>query len=51
MNETQLRELILKAISEAVGDTAGAQSAAPVPPASGAVESGVEYLGGDIETG
>ena len=40
MNETQLRELILKAISEAVGDTAGAQSAAPVPPASGAVESG-----------
>ena len=27
MNETQLRELILKAISEAVGDTAGAQSA------------------------
>ena len=24
MNETQLRELILKAISEAVGDTAGA---------------------------
>ena len=25
MNETQLRELILKAISEAVGDTAGAQ--------------------------
>lgn len=31
MNETQLRELILKAISEAVGDTAGAQSAAPVP--------------------
>ena len=29
MNETQLRELILKAISEAVGDTAGAQSAAP----------------------
>ena len=38
MNETQLRELILKAISEAVGDTAGAQSAAPVPPASGAVE-------------
>ena len=40
MNETQLRELILKAISEVVGDTAGAQSAAPVPPASGAVESG-----------
>ena len=40
MNETQLRELILKAISEAVGDTAGAQPAAPVPPASGAVESG-----------
>ena len=40
MNETQLRELILKASSEAVGDTAGAQSAAPVPPASGAVESG-----------
>ena len=40
MNETQLRELILKAISEAVGDTAGAQSAAPVPPASGTVESG-----------
>ena len=40
MNETQLRELILKAISEAVGDTAGAHSAAPVPPASGAVESG-----------
>lgn len=40
MNETQLRELILKAISEAVGDTAGAQSAAPVPPASGSVESG-----------
>ena len=40
MNETQLRELILKAISEVVGDTAGAQPAAPVPPASGAVESG-----------
>ena len=39
MNETQLRELILKAISEAVGDTAGAQSAAPVPPASGAERS------------
>ena len=33
MNETQLRELILKAISEVVGDTAGVQSAAPRPPA------------------
>ena len=44
MNETQLRELILKAISEVVGDTAGAQSAAPVPPASGAVAVSYTHL-------